>query len=84
MTAERKQMPVALAAMLGIVLTDPEALLFGYALAASKGDEDSLEIAKFYKKQAEELGVTEDRFISAVDAMKKTDELLAGPPDEAS
>jgi hypothetical protein len=78
MTTERKQMPVALTAMLGIVLSDPEALLFGYALATSKGDEDSLEIAKFYKQRAEELGVTEDQFENALDAMKRTDELLAG------
>lgn len=73
-----------LAAMMGIVMSDPEALLAGYALAVSKGDEDSLEIAEFFKERAKQLGVTEDEFINAADAMKKTDELIARLKDEAS
>jgi hypothetical protein len=84
MTPERKQMPMILAAMMGIVMSDPEALLAGYALAVSKGDEDSLEIAEFFKERAKQLGVTEDEFINAADAMKKTDELIARLKDEAS
>ena len=72
------------ATMVGMVMTDPQALLFGYALAVSKGDEASLEIAEIFKKQAENLGVTEDQFIDAIDAMKKTDELMAGLTDESS
>jgi hypothetical protein len=78
MTIERHRNPALAAAILGLVLNDPEALLFGYALAVSKGDEDSLEIAKFFKKQAEELGVTEDQFKSALNAMKKTSEFMDG------
>ena len=77
-------MPMILAAMMGIVMSDPEALLAGYALAVSKGDEDSLEIAEFFKERAKQLGVTEDEFINAADAMKKTDELIARLKDEAS
>jgi hypothetical protein len=84
MTAERKQMPTVLAAMLGIIMSDPQALLAGYALAVSKGDEDSLEIAEIFRKQAEILGVTEEEFINAADAMKKTDEYIAGLKNEAS
>jgi hypothetical protein len=84
MTAERHKNQFLWTGMLGMVFSDPEALLFCYALAFSKGDEDSLEIAKFYKKQAEELGVTKDQFINALDAMKKTDELIARLSDEAS
>lgn len=84
MTAERKQMPLILATMMGIIMSDPEALLAGYAFAVSKGDEDNLEIAKFFKERAKELGVTEDEFINAADAMKKTDELIARLRDEAS
>ena len=76
MSAERKRMPTVAAMMIGMVLSDPEALKFGYAMAVSKGDEDSLEIAKFFRKQAEDLGVTEKEFNDAVDAMKKTDEFL--------
>ena len=77
-------MPLILATMMGMVMSDPEALLFGYAFAVSKGDEDSLEIAKFFKERAKQLGVTEDQFMNAADAMKKTDELLAGLKDKAS
>ena len=76
MSAERKRMSAVVATMLGIVLTDPEALTFGYAMALSKGDEDSLEIAKFFRENAENLGVTEKEFNDAVDAMKNTDEYL--------
>ena len=76
MTAERHRYPLLWASMLGLVLNDPEALLFGYAFAVSKGDEDSLEIAEFFKQRAEELGVTEDRFENAQDAIKKTSEFL--------
>jgi hypothetical protein len=84
MSAERKKIPMVITAMIGMAMSDPEALLFGYALAVSKGDEDSLEIAEFFKKQAEALGVTEDQFMNAIDAMKKTDERLAGLQGEAS
>jgi hypothetical protein len=77
MTVERQKYPVILGAMLGMILSDPQALLFGYALAVSKGDEDSLILAEFFRKSAEELGVTEQQFEDAVDAMKKTDEFLA-------
>lgn len=76
MSVERKGMPTVAAMMIGIVLTDPQALLFGYAMAVSQGDEDSLEIAKFFRKSAEDLGVTEKEFNDAVDVMKKTDEFL--------
>lgn len=76
MSAESKRMPMVAAMMMGMVLSDPEALLFGYALAMSKGDEDYLEIAKFYKENAEALGVTDEQFQNAVDAMKNTDEYL--------
>jgi len=84
MSVERKKIPVIITAMIGMAMSDPEALLFGYALAVSKGDEDSLEISKFFKKQAEGLGVTEDQFKNAVESMKKTDELLAGLSDKTS
>jgi hypothetical protein len=78
MSAERKRMPMVAAMMMGMVLSDPEALLFGYALAMSKAksDEDYLEIAKFYKENAEALGVTDEQFQNAVDVMKNTDEYL--------
>jgi hypothetical protein len=76
MGPERKRMPTVAAMMIGMVLSDPEALTFGYAMAVSKGDEDSLEIAKFFRKQAENLGVTEKEFNDAVDMMKTTDEFL--------
>ena len=76
MSEERKRTPVVVAAMLGFVLSNPEALLFGYALAASEGDEDNLEIAEFCKGQAKASGVTEEQFRNALDAMKATNEFL--------
>lgn len=80
MKVEGKRIPAVVVAMFGLVLSDPEILLFDYARAVSKGDKDSLETAQFLKQKAEELGVTEERFQEALEAMETTSKIL----DEAS
>jgi len=76
MDKERKVGLMMLATMYEMINNDPDALLFGYALAVSKGGKDDLEIAKYFKEEAEKLGVTKEQFDNAIDAMKKTDGFL--------
>ena len=80
MAPERRRNSSLLAAMFGLALADPECLLFDYAMATSKGDKDSPEIVQFLKEEAEKLGITEEQFQKALEAMEKTSEIL----DEAS
>jgi hypothetical protein len=78
MSVESKRMPTVAAMMIGMFLNDPEALTFGYALAASQDDEGSVEIAQFFKQQAMNLGVTEEKLQMATEAVKNTDEFIRG------
>lgn len=76
MEKEHKASLMMLATMYEMVMNDSDAVLFGYALAISKGGEDDLEIAKYFKERAEKLGITDEQLTDAVSAMKKTDEFL--------
>lgn len=63
-------------ALVGITLSDPESLLFGWAQADLCPDEESREVAEMLKERAIELGVTEEQFKVARENMEFVNQLL--------
>lgn len=62
--------------MLGIALNDPQAVLFGWAQAATDNDLKDSAVTEMFKKQAVELGITDEEFRNALEAMRVTNELF--------
>ena len=73
MSAENRKHTEILTAMLGIVLSDPESILFGWSLATV---DNNSELAEFLKEKGNILGIKEEEFENALNAMKATNEFL--------
>lgn len=63
-------------AMLGLMMTDRDAVLFGLAMAETDDKLKDTKLAAMFRAQALELGITEEEISEATDAMRATNNLL--------